>query len=109
MYEIESGSRIVNNVRLTTYKREITNANIISVEAGTTGLCGGDSGHGGRTYFRIDDLGGTCMYVNVDKNEYGDATGFEIELEGDAELDTFIKALKFATKVLEDQKNEVYD
>ncbi len=35
--------------------------------------------------------------------------GFEVFLGGDCELETIIRALKFITKVLEDQAKEVYD
>ena len=35
--------------------------------------------------------------------------GFEVMLGGDCELETMIRALKFITKVLEDESEEVYD
>jgi hypothetical protein len=35
--------------------------------------------------------------------------GFEVTLGGDCELETMIRALKFITKVLEDESEEVYD
>jgi hypothetical protein len=34
---------------------------------------------------------------------------FEVTLGGDCELETMIRALKFITKVLEDESQEVYD
>ena len=86
------------------YNIEITNANILEVEAGTTGYRGGDSGHGSRTYFRINDLGGTDITVNKISDKYGNG-GFEVILGGDAELQTMIEALKFITQVLEDGAN----
>ena len=56
MYEIKEKSRILKDgTELTTYTRDVVSANILEVEAGTTGYQGGDSGHGGRTYFRIED------------------------------------------------------
>ena len=76
---------------------EICSANIINVKAGTNGYCGGDTGHGSRTYFSIEDLGGTDMTVKTS------STGFEVFLGGDCELATIIEALKFITKVLEDE------
>lgn len=87
------------------YNKEITSANILEVEAGTTGYKGGDSGHGGRTYFKIKDLGGTDITVNKISDKYGNG-GFEVVLGGDTELQTMIEALKFITQVLEDGAND---
>lgn len=39
----------------------------------------------------------------------GNAEGFEVMLGGDCELETMIRALKFITKVLEEEAQEVYD
>ena len=69
---------------------------------------GGDSGHGGRTYFRIEDAASTDMEVRSYVNKYG-CPGFEVVLGGDCELETTIRALKFITKVLEEEAAEVYD
>ncbi len=44
MYEILAGKRTVNGIPITTWKREITNANILEVEVGSTGFQGGDTG-----------------------------------------------------------------
>ena len=82
---------------------------ILQVEAGTTGYKGGDTGHGGRTYFRIKDEGCTDMEVHVMRDRFGDTEGFEVILGGDCELETMIRALKFITKVLEEESEEVYD
>ena len=70
------------------------------MKAGTTGYCGGDTGHGGKTYFSIRDLGGTDITVNLIDG------GFEVVLGGDAELATIIKALKYIKKKLEVNSNE---
>ena len=107
MYQIKEGLRKIDGHSIQTFSREIINANILQVEAGTNGYCGGDSGHGSRTYFRIADLAGTDIRVNQ-IGDYGDE-GFEVTLGGDAELTTIISALKFITKVLEDQADEVMD
>ena len=85
------------------YETEIVSANIIAVRAGTTGFCGGDSGHGGKTYFAIQDLGGTDITINPTINECGDK-GFEVVLGGDCELETIIDALKFILQTLEEDK-----
>lgn len=69
MYEIKENSRILKDgTELTTYTRDVVSANILEVEAGTTGYQGGD-----------------------------------------CELETMIRALKFITKVLEEEAAEVYD
>ena len=89
MYEIKENRReLFDGTKITTYTRDVVSANILQVEAGTTGYKGGDTGHGGRTYFRISD---------------------EVTLGGDCELETMIRALKFITKVLEEESEEVYD
>jgi hypothetical protein len=86
----------------------LTSANVLEAEAGTTGYMGGDTGHGGRTYLRITDLGGTDIRVNPIQDRYGNG-GFEVTLGGDCELATMITALKFITQVLEEESKEVYD
>ena len=102
MYEVTSRVRKVNGVEVETWEREIVDANILNVEAGTNGYQGGDAGHGARTYIRIRDEGGTDFNARVLRDKYGDATGVEIALGGDAELSTIIEALRFITQVLEE-------
>lgn len=102
MYEVVSKTRRVKGVEVETWECEIIDANILSVEAGTNGYQGGDTGHGGRTFIRISDEGGTDISARVLKDRYGDTSGIEIALGGDAELSTMIEALKFITKVLEE-------
>lgn len=82
------------------HTKEIVHANILEVKAGTTGYCDGDTGHSGKTYFSIRDLGGTDITVNLIDG------GFEVVLGGDAELATIIKALKYIKKKLEVDSNE---
>ena len=108
MFEIKENQRVLpDGTKITTYSREIASANILEIEAGTTGYMGGDSGHGGRTYFRIEDAGGTDIQVHP-IGRYADE-GFEVILGGDCELETMIRALKFITKVLEEESQEVLD
>ena len=102
MYEVTSNTRRINGVDVETWEREIIDANILSVEAGTNGYQGGDTGHGCRTYIRISDKCGTDISAKVVKNRFGDTSGIEIVLGGDAELSTVIEAFKFITKVLEE-------
>lgn len=42
--------------------QEIEDICSIRVKVGTNGLKGGDSDHGSRTYFQLDDLGGTVIH-----------------------------------------------
>ena len=108
MYEVrEKRRKLLDGTEITTYTRDVVSANILTVEAGTTGYMGGDSGHGGRTYFRIEDQGSMDIQV-LPIGRYGDE-GFEVFLGGDCELETVIRALKFITKVLEEEAAEVFD
>ncbi len=109
MYEIkEKYQKLSDGTEITTYTRDVVSANVLEVEAGTTGFMGGDTGHGGRTYFRIQDEGSTDMKVNTYVDKFG-RKGFEVLLGGDCELETMIRALKFIVKVLEEESQEVYD
>ena len=109
MYEVIEKRKILpDGTEISTYTRDVISANILEVEAGTTGYMGGDSGHGGRSYFRISDCGITDMEVHTFVDKHG-CNGFEVFLGGDCELETTIRALKFITKVLEDESKEVYD
>lgn len=95
----------VNGVKVPTCIREFSSANIIEVEVGTTGLCGGDTGHGGRTYLRIKDLSSTDMSCRLSGNSCGDTGQIEIMFGGDCELETFVEALEFVAETLRDQIN----
>ena len=106
MYEVTSGEREIGGKTIETFKREIYNCNILEVEAGTNGYQGGDTGHGSRTFIRISDEGGTDITARAITDRFGDTHGVEIALGGDSELSTIIEALKFITKVLEDQIKE---
>jgi hypothetical protein len=48
------------------------------------------------------------MEIKPILSKYG-CDGFEVTLGGDCELETMIRALKFITKVLEEESEEVYD
>ena len=86
----------------------ITSANILQVSAGTNCPQGGDAGHGGRTYFKIENQAGTSMVIKVNGNEtdLSNDGNFEVILAGDTECETFLEALKFAINVLENQLNK---
>ena len=91
---VKSRKRIHDKI-IPTYRTEIVSANVLEVEAGSTGYCGGDSGHEGKTYFRICDLASTDMHTKIIKDDHNSQIGFEVLLGGDTELDTIIDSLKF--------------
>lgn len=111
MFEVKRNIRVLpDGTRITTFIREVTSANTIEVEVGTTGFKGGNADHGSRTYIRIRDLGGTDMYVKTSRRPFSNNTAeFEVFLGGDCELETMLRALKFAVKVLEEESKEVID
>lgn len=109
MFAVKQNQRLLDDgTKITTYTREVLGANDLEVEAGTNGYQGGDSSHGCRTYFRIQNAGSTDIEI---RSIYGrpDAEGLEVILGGDSELETIVRALKFITKVFEDEINGVYD
>ena len=59
MYAITEKERNIEDTIITTFSRDIYSANVLEIEAGTNGYKGGDTGHGSRTYFRIENAGGT--------------------------------------------------
>lgn len=102
-----NGLTSVDGIEVKTVKAEIVDANILEVEVGTTGHMGGDSGHGGRTYLRLQDNASTDMKVRVNDGDWIDLMSegpLEIALGGDAELDTFIMALEYAVRMLKGQR-----
>ena len=106
MYEVICGEREVGGMTVDTFKRVICSANILEVEAGTNGYKGGDTGNGSRTYFRIQDMGGTDIQVRPTHDCFGHEDGVVVALGGDCELTTIIESLKFIVQVLEDQIKE---
>lgn len=110
MFAVKQNQHLLDDgTKITTYTREVLGANDLEVEAGTNGYQGGDSGHGCRTYFRIQNAGNTDIEIHILRDCFGDTGGFEVILGGDSELETIIRALKFITKVLEDEISEVCD
>ena len=106
MPEVEHSAVAIDGIAIPTVKTEFISANILEVEVGTTGHCGGDSGHGGRTYFKMEDLSSTDMRVRVNNGEWIDLMSkgpVEIAFGGDCELDAFISALEFAVETLKQQ------
>ena len=101
-----NGSVTIDGIDVPTFKKEIISANMLEVEVGTTGHQGGDSGHGGRTYFKVENLSSTDMTVEADGSSCGDGK-VEIMLGGDSELDTFCEALRIGYNVLKEHAFEI--
>ena len=106
MYGIKENNRTLDDgTIIETFERDVISCNILEAEAGTTGLRGGDTGHGGRTYLRIEDVGGSDITIKpIEAKPLRGNGGVEIILGGDCELETIIKALKFIIKALKYQK-----
>jgi hypothetical protein len=101
---VKQGKIKIDSSSIDTIEYTINALNIISVTVGTTGYCGGDSGHGGRTYLKLEDLGSTDLQVRVNNSgTFAETSSVEIRLGGDSELSTFIQGLEFALKVLKSQ------
>ncbi len=98
-----AGKRVVNGVEVKTFLKEFIDCSILEVEAGTTGFAGGDTGNGGRTYFRLHDVSSTDMSCSVHGDVYGHQRTIEVMFGGDAEMKNFIDALEFAADVLRRQ------
>ena len=121
-YIRKPGEILIDGQVVPVKEKEIINANVIKVEVGTNGIQGGDSGHGSRTHFAIENVSSTdmtlafdggdayCGHVDVGDVRLEGREGMhgceriEIEFGGDAELDTFIEALEFAVATLKEQR-----
>jgi len=86
------------------YEKEIFDACVIKVKAGTTGFKGGDAGHGGRTFIKIEDIGGADIHFKATQNEM--EKSLIMTLYGDAELNVMIEGLEWITKKLKENKGE---
>lgn len=95
--------RLIDGQEVTTRECDVVSANILEVEAGTNGYCGGDSRHGSRTYFRIKDCGGMDMRIQMMPG------GFSVVLGGNCELSTIKDALRWILSILEVQSENAGD
>ena len=89
----------------TAYNEQYVSDNILTAEAATTGVMGGDSGHGGVTYLELADDGGTDMSIEYDDEADGymhtaKCERIKLFFGGDSELETFRMSLTFAASVL---------
>lgn len=72
-----------------------TDACVLEVIVETTGFCGGDTGHGGRTTVSLVDHSSTDM-----ERSFVEEGRVEIRMGGDAELRSLIRGLRFAADSL---------
>ena len=86
------------------HSSEFGSFNTLGITVGTNGYQGGDSGHGGRTYICIHNLGSTDMDASV-SNPSDVGPKVEMILGGDSELDSIIDGLRWAADKLEELKN----
>lgn len=84
-----------NNVKFVTAERSFVGACMMTVSVKTTGYCGGDSGHGGRSEIVLSNDGG----FNLDGSDHGSGQ-IAIRCGGDAELEMLSDALVFAGNIL---------
>jgi hypothetical protein len=101
--ESDSFQRLKQEVwmeRIPIVEKLITSANLLSVEVGTNCPQGGDSGHGGRTFFRLTDLCSTDLRVRQPDGKLAHVESVEIVLGCDSECRTFVEALEFAAASL---------
>jgi len=86
-----------------TAKETFTSANILEVEVGTTGLKGGDAGHGGETYLKLVDAASTSWHAEI-IDEHGKSRTMKqpqsimIAVQGDTELQTLADSLEWAAR-----------
>jgi len=72
----------------------IVDAHTVYVAVGSTGLLGGDAGHGGRTVIRLIGLEG----FGIDVRQMGDEV--KITVTGDAELRALARAVDYVASEL---------
>jgi hypothetical protein len=85
------------SIEIVTKDKQFFGAAVLRVEVGTTGLGGGDTGHGGRTFLRFVNEGGDMQFT-VARDEVSLTFG------GDSELEILIDGLEFALDVLRKSK-----
>ena len=89
-----------------TFKKELTSANILLVEAGTSAPQGGAASHGGKTVLQLIDEGGTDWHITIDGKDIGSLGTLRIEFWGDTEADTFMRSLEYALQVYRFQRSQ---
>jgi len=85
--------------------KEFWGCNMLDADVGSNCPCGGDAGHGGRTYLKITDNGNTGWNVTITGSNgeeiyFYQPKSIALEFLGDSENTTFIQVLDFALKEL---------
>ena len=94
-------------MKLRMFHKTFESANIITASAGTNCPQGGDTGHGGRTVFRLTNEASTAMAIRVNGGKLiQDVDQVELLFGGDCEHETLIAALEFALDVLRGKTGE---
>ena len=73
---------------------------ILTVTAGTTGYCGGDSGHGGESFIKLNMEGGDLSASIDGRTTERGITDLVISVGGDWELDALIEGFRYAAETL---------
>ena len=92
----------IRGVDIPVKEQEFVDCNILKCTVGTTGWQKG-SKWDCRTILTISNEACTEMNGAVATDDYGDVQAVSIYFEGETELTTFIHALRFAAKTLEEQ------
>lgn len=90
-------------------KRNFFNANTMNAEIKTTGLCGGDAGHGGYAEVNIMDDGGTGWELSFCQSgdegpgyQVSDLKKISLKFMGDSEIKMAIDVFRYLADELEE-------
>ena len=102
---VENSRVVVDGIEVPTKKYELEGICSMRLEIGTNGFQGGDSGHGCRVFFRLEDTGSSDIRaLEFDGDSFSETYDNEVgfTIGGDAELEEFIEALGLAYETLKD-------
>lgn len=104
-------SAIFNDKEIQTKSIQIGGCGWLTVECGSNGYDGGDSGHGGKAVVCIDGGDDADFNVSVSKsNKYRDKDNcLEIRVGGDCEMENLADALLWMSRVLKSQLGNPLD
>ena len=86
----------------------IDSANILGVSITHNGVKGGDHSHGGFVNIALTDEGSTSMFAHVERDDWdGRVESLTIQVEGDTERDTLIRAFEQIVKELKNNGNKL--
>lgn len=80
------------------HSKELTSCNVLITHVGSTGVRGGDWGHGSRAVIKFNNSG-SPMVIKIGDQLF-ETEDLEILIGGDTELETFKKAFGFISKYL---------